>query len=95
MHVTTGEACFYQYNHISETLFYITETCGDRGMFECQNHQCIALAHRCDDIRDCHDGSDEYRCGQYTRRGSYTFKPMLAVASIKWETCINQTNCTK
>ncbi|XP_060593204.1 low-density lipoprotein receptor-like [Ruditapes philippinarum] len=40
------------------------ETCKERGMFECFNHECISLSLRCDGKRDCGDASDEYRCVQ-------------------------------
>ena len=33
-------------------------------MFGCQNHQCVPLEKRCNGIKDCYDGTDEYRCGK-------------------------------
>ncbi|XP_053401382.1 uncharacterized protein LOC123549404 isoform X2 [Mercenaria mercenaria] len=38
--------------------------CADRGMFECQNHQCISTDLICDGTNNCADGTDEYRCVQ-------------------------------
>ncbi|XP_060602790.1 uncharacterized protein LOC132755874 [Ruditapes philippinarum] len=40
------------------------ETCEDRESFECQDHQCIPLNNRCDGVKQCYDGTDEYRCVQ-------------------------------
>ncbi|XP_053400733.1 uncharacterized protein LOC123558624 [Mercenaria mercenaria] len=40
------------------------ETCEERGMFECFDHECVLLTQRCDGKRDCGDASDEYRCVQ-------------------------------
>ncbi|XP_053400731.1 atrial natriuretic peptide-converting enzyme-like [Mercenaria mercenaria] len=48
------------------------ESCEDKRMFECQNHQCIPLQDRCDDIPDCSDGTDEYRCVQIEKNFEVT-----------------------
>lgn len=45
-------------------LMKFVETCADKGMFECQNHQCIDKTKRCDGKKDCFNGLDEYRCGK-------------------------------
>jgi len=34
------------------------------GKFECTNHQCIDQSMRCNGVRDCDDGFDEYKCGK-------------------------------
>lgn len=41
----------------------IIATCADMGKFECVNHECIESFKRCDGVKDCSDGTDEYKCG--------------------------------
>ena len=36
-------------------------TCGN-DQFQCNTHECIPLAQRCDGLRQCDEGSDEAGC---------------------------------
>ena len=47
------------------TLLFICSECPP-GKFQCASGVCIEEEFRCDDVDDCHDGSDERGCGEYT-----------------------------
>lgn len=59
-------------------------------MFECQNHECIPLQNRCNGVRDCHDGSDEYRCVQIEKNLEVTV--FLNTTLTRETVCIDGIN---
>ena len=46
----------FHYNHFGHQI----QT--DDGQFTCNNGQCVNMSERCDQVRDCRDGTDEDEC---------------------------------
>ena len=44
--------------------FHISKGCTST-QFNCANGQCVPVASRCNNIRECSDGSDELNCGKH------------------------------
>lgn len=49
-------------------------SCNQDTEFECDGGRCIPISHKCDDIEDCHDGTDEQNCENVHEGSFYSFE---------------------